>query len=70
MSIPALFNIGCLLVLILVIYAIVGMSQFANISKVAGVDDLLNFETFGNAFLVLFQVRVAPRRESHVNIMT
>nr|XP_039264940.1 sodium channel protein type 3 subunit alpha-like isoform X4 [Styela clava]XP_039264941.1 sodium channel protein type 3 subunit alpha-like isoform X4 [Styela clava]XP_039264942.1 sodium channel protein type 3 subunit alpha-like isoform X4 [Styela clava]XP_039264944.1 sodium channel protein type 3 subunit alpha-like isoform X4 [Styela clava]XP_039264945.1 sodium channel protein type 3 subunit alpha-like isoform X4 [Styela clava] len=56
MSIPALFNIGSLLFLVIFIYAILGMSQFAYVQKIAGVDDLLNFETFPNAFLVLFQV--------------
>uniref|UniRef100_H2ZPU0 Sodium channel protein n=1 Tax=Ciona savignyi TaxID=51511 RepID=H2ZPU0_CIOSA len=56
MSLPALFNIGSLLFLLMFIYAIIGMSQFPYIQKVAGVDSLLNFETFPNAFLVLFQI--------------
>nr|CAB3265895.1 sodium channel protein type 4 subunit alpha B-like [Phallusia mammillata] len=56
MSLPALFNIGCLLFLFMFIYAIIGMSQFPYVQKIAGIDDMLNFETFPNAFLVLFQV--------------
>jgi len=56
MSLPALFNIGCLLFLFMFIYAIIGMSQFPHVQKIAGIDNLLNFETFPNAFLVLFEV--------------
>lgn len=56
MSLPALFNIGSLLFLVIFIYAILGMSQFAYIKKTGGVDDILNFETFPSTFLVLFQV--------------
>ena len=36
-------------------YAILGMSQFAYVQKVGGIDDMLNFETFPNSFLLLFQ---------------
>uniref|UniRef100_A0A1I8IWT3 Sodium channel protein n=1 Tax=Macrostomum lignano TaxID=282301 RepID=A0A1I8IWT3_9PLAT len=41
-SLPALFNIGALLLLIVFIYAIVGMSLFGN----APLNDVVNFETF------------------------
>lgn len=56
MSLPALFNIGLLLFLVMFIYAIVAMSQFAYVKKEAGIDDMLNFETFGNSMLCLFQI--------------
>ena len=55
MSLPALFNIGSLLILVMFMYAILGMSQFAYVQKVGGIDDMLNFETFPNSFLLLFQ---------------
>ena len=55
MSLPALLNIGMLLFLVMFMYAILGMSQFAYVQKVGGIDDMLNFETFPNSFLLLFQ---------------
>lgn len=56
MSLPALFNIGLLLFLVMFIYAIVAMSQFAYVKKEAGIDDMFNFETFGSSMLCLFQI--------------
>ncbi|KAM6307327.1 sodium channel protein type 2 subunit alpha-like isoform 9-T9 [Aegotheles albertisi] len=56
MSLPALFNIGLLLFLVMFIYAIFGMSNFAYVKKEAGIDDMFNFETFGNSMLCLFQI--------------
>ncbi|XP_028292386.1 sodium channel, voltage-gated, type I-like, alpha isoform X2 [Gouania willdenowi] len=56
MSLPALFNIGLLLFLVMFIYAIFGMSKFAFVKKERGIDDLFNFETFGNSMLCLFQI--------------
>ncbi|TSM68849.1 Sodium channel protein type 2 subunit alpha [Bagarius yarrelli] len=56
MSLPALFNIGLLLFLVMFIYAIVAMSQFAYVKKESGIDDMFNFETFGNSMLCLFQI--------------
>uniref|UniRef100_A0A8D3DN37 Sodium channel protein n=1 Tax=Scophthalmus maximus TaxID=52904 RepID=A0A8D3DN37_SCOMX len=56
MSLPALFNIGLLLFLVMFIYAIFGMSKFAYVKKEEGIDDLFNFETFGNSMICLFQI--------------
>ncbi|KAK2502527.1 hypothetical protein MC885_004134 [Smutsia gigantea] len=56
MSLPALFNIGLLLFLVMFIYAIFGMSNFAYVKREAGIDDMFNFETFGNSMLCLFQI--------------
>ncbi|XP_073927115.1 sodium channel protein type 9 subunit alpha isoform X3 [Castor canadensis] len=56
MSLPALFNIGLLLFLVMFIYAIFGMSNFAYVKKEAGINDMLNFETFGNSMICLFQI--------------
>ncbi|XP_030310583.1 sodium channel protein type 2 subunit alpha-like isoform X9 [Calypte anna] len=56
MSLPALFNIGLLLFLVMFIYAIFGMSNFAYVRREAGIDDMFNFETFGNSMLCLFQI--------------
>ncbi|KPP70790.1 sodium channel protein type 2 subunit alpha-like [Scleropages formosus] len=56
MSLPALFNIGLLLFLVMFIYAIFGMANFAYVKKQGGIDDMFNFETFGNSMICLFQI--------------
>nr|APH07649.1 voltage-gated sodium channel type IV alpha subunit Nav1.4a [Electrophorus electricus] len=56
MSLPALFNIGLLLFLIMFIFSIFGMSNFAYVKKQGGVDDIFNFETFGNSMICLFEI--------------
>jgi hypothetical protein len=55
-SMPALFNIGLLLFLVMFIYSIFGMSFFGYVRKSAGITDLFNFETFPNSMIVLFQM--------------
>ena len=55
-SLPALFNIGLLLFLVMFIYAIFGMNFFMNVKHTAGIDDMFNFETFGRSMIVLFQI--------------
>ncbi|CAF4138409.1 unnamed protein product [Rotaria sp. Silwood2] len=55
-SLPALFNIGLLLFLVMFIYSIFGMSFFGYVRKSAGITDLFNFETFPNSIIVLFQM--------------
>nr|XP_020034054.1 sodium channel protein type 10 subunit alpha [Castor canadensis] len=56
MSLPALFNIGLLLFLVMFIYSIFGMSTFPNVRREAGIDDMFNFQTFANSMLCLFQI--------------
>ncbi|XP_063159402.1 sodium channel protein type 5 subunit alpha-like [Candoia aspera] len=56
MSLPALTNIGLLLFLIMFIYAIFGMANFACASWTQGIDNIFNFQTFGNSMLCLFQI--------------
>uniref|UniRef100_A0A8C4NFX5 Sodium channel protein n=1 Tax=Eptatretus burgeri TaxID=7764 RepID=A0A8C4NFX5_EPTBU len=56
MSLPALFNIGLLLFLVMFIYSIFGMSNFAYVKKENGIDDMFNFETIGNSMICLFQI--------------
>lgn len=55
-SMPALFNIGLLLFLIMFIYSIVGMSAFMHVKHTAGIDDMFNFESFFNSMIILFQI--------------
>ncbi|XP_043546718.1 sodium channel protein type 2 subunit alpha-like isoform X4 [Chiloscyllium plagiosum] len=56
MSLPALFNIGLLLFLVMFIYAIFGMANFAYVKQEDGIDDMFNFQTFGNSMICLFQI--------------
>ena len=55
-SLPALFNIGLLLFLVMFIYAIFGMNFFLHVKYTAGLDDMFNFETFGRSMILLFQI--------------
>ncbi|XP_059895143.1 sodium channel, voltage-gated, type I-like, alpha isoform X2 [Gadus macrocephalus] len=64
MSLPALFNIGLLLFLVMFIYAIFGMSNFAYVKKEKGIDDMFNFETFGNSMICLFQITTSAGWDS------
>ncbi|NXM76434.1 SCN5A protein, partial [Serilophus lunatus] len=56
MSLPALVNIGLLLFLIMFIYAIVGMANFACLRWEGGIDNIFNFQTFCGSILCLFQI--------------
>jgi len=64
-SMPALFNIGLLLFLIMFIYAIFGMSFFMHVRHSAGLDELFNFETCLRSMMVLFQVHVLFHVTAH-----
>ena len=55
-SIPALFNIGTLLFVIVFIFAIIGMATFGHVKKQGALDDIVNFETFGNSMMLLFRL--------------
>ncbi|XP_029287561.1 sodium channel, voltage gated, type VIII, alpha subunit b isoform X1 [Cottoperca gobio] len=56
MSLPALFNIGLLLFLVMFIFSIFGMSNFGYVKHESGIDDMYNFETFGNSMIILFMI--------------
>uniref|UniRef100_UPI0037E91EBE sodium channel protein type 4 subunit alpha B-like n=1 Tax=Semicossyphus pulcher TaxID=241346 RepID=UPI0037E91EBE len=53
MSLPALFNICLLLLLITFSFSIFGMFNFAYVKKEYAIDDFYNFETFGNSLICL-----------------
>lgn len=55
-SLPALFNIALLLIMVMFIYSIIGMSFFADVPGFSGIDDVFNFKTFPNAMMTLFQI--------------
>ena len=55
-SLPALVNIGILLFLIIFVFSIVGMSQFAHVKLDGKLDDVVNFKTWINSVLLLFRL--------------
>ncbi|XP_063159403.1 sodium channel protein type 5 subunit alpha-like [Candoia aspera] len=67
MSLPALFNIGLLLFLVMFIYAIFGMANFAYVKKEYGIDDMFNFQTFANSMLCLFQITTSAGWDALLN---
>ncbi|NWI76070.1 SCN2A protein, partial [Dryoscopus gambensis] len=67
MSLPALFNIGLLLFLVMFIYSIFGMSNFGYVKKESGIDDIFNFETFGNSMICLFQITTSAGWDGLLN---
>ncbi|CRK91925.1 CLUMA_CG005540, isoform B [Clunio marinus] len=64
MSLPALFNICLLLFLVMFIFAIFGMSFFMHVKKKSGIDDVYNFETFGQSMILLFQMSTSAGWDS------
>nr|XP_009680095.1 PREDICTED: sodium channel protein type 5 subunit alpha-like isoform X2 [Struthio camelus australis] len=67
MSLPALFNIGLLLFLVMFIYAIFGMANFAYVKMADGIDDMFNFQTFANSMLCLFQITTSAGWDGLLN---
>ncbi|XP_073539227.1 sodium channel protein type 4 subunit alpha isoform X1 [Phyllobates terribilis] len=67
MSLPALFNIGLLLFLVMFIFSIFGMSNFAYVKKESGIDDMFNFETFGNSIICLFEITTSAGWDGLLN---
>ncbi|XP_041091858.1 sodium channel protein type 10 subunit alpha-like [Polyodon spathula] len=59
MSIPALFNIGVLLLLVMFIYSILGMTLFQDLPRSGSINEIVNFETFANSMLLLFRLTTA-----------
>lgn len=55
-TIPALANVGGLLLLLLYLYSIVGVILFGDVMRNGLITDTLNYETFSNAFITLFAI--------------
>ncbi|XP_073327419.1 sodium channel protein type 4 subunit alpha B-like [Pagrus major] len=53
---PALFNIGLVLLLLMVTFSIFGMFNFAYVKREAMIDDMFNFETFWNSMICVFMI--------------
>ncbi|XP_067852332.1 sodium channel protein type 4 subunit alpha-like [Heptranchias perlo] len=68
-SIPALFNIGLLLGLVMFIYSILGMSLFQDLPRESPINDMVNFETFGNSMMLLFRLTTAAAWNEILHVM-
>ncbi|XP_060708070.1 sodium channel protein 60E-like [Hemiscyllium ocellatum] len=68
-SIPALFNIGLLLGLVMFIYSILGMSLFRDLPRESPINDMVNFETFGNSMMLLFRLTTAAAWNEILHVM-
>ena len=55
-SLPALFNVGTLLFMVMFIYVIMGMSAFGHVKRAGELNDTVNFETFFSSLLSLFRL--------------
>ena len=54
-TIPSLANIGAILLLLIYIYAILGVNMFATVQLQDELSRHANFQSFGTAFLVLMR---------------
>ena len=54
-SLPMLVNVGGILAIIIFMYAVVGVDRFGFLQRQEHIDERRNFESFGNAVLLLFQ---------------
>jgi hypothetical protein len=54
-SLPALLNIGALLLLITFVYAILGMALFGHVAHNGAITATTNFETFSRSMFLLFR---------------
>ena len=52
---PGMANIGALLVLLLFIYAVCGVQLYSTIAFQGGLDEQANFQSFGNAWVLLLR---------------
>ena len=58
-TLQSLANIGGLLLLLIYMYAIVGVIYFGDVMRNGNMTDYINFESFTNAFITLFTVATA-----------
>uniref|UniRef100_S4RRY1 Sodium channel protein n=1 Tax=Petromyzon marinus TaxID=7757 RepID=S4RRY1_PETMA len=58
-SLPALINIGLLLLLIMFMYGVLGVSIFRDLPYSGSITNMVNFETFANSMTLLFRLNTA-----------
>jgi voltage-gated sodium channel type XI alpha len=55
LSLPSLFNVGLLLLILLFIYAILGMNLFGKVKYGAAINDEANFSSFISSLILVFR---------------
>uniref|UniRef100_A0A671XV84 EF-hand domain-containing protein n=2 Tax=Sparus aurata TaxID=8175 RepID=A0A671XV84_SPAAU len=55
-SLPALFNMGLVFLLLMVTFSIFGMFNFAYVKRQYTINDMFNFETFWNSMICVFMI--------------
>lgn len=55
-TLPAIYNVGFLLVLLLYMYSVLGIQIFSDIKANGPMDMNINFRNIGNGFLTMFRV--------------
>lgn len=66
LAIPELLNVGALLILLLLLFAVLGVSLFAEVKEQSTMNRHANFANFGSAILTLLRVSTG---EGWVGIM-
>ncbi len=55
-TLPAIINVGGLLVLLFYFFSVIGVFLFAEVKRNDLMNDTMNFETFGNSLISLFVI--------------
>lgn len=55
-TLPAMGSIGGLLALLIYVYAVLGVSIFAEVKRVEPFTGVMNFDSFGFAYLILVKI--------------
>jgi hypothetical protein len=61
-SMTSMLNVGGLLVLLMSVYAVIGMKFFWNLKDDGVINSHANFRSFQTALLVMFRVATVPHR--------
>jgi hypothetical protein len=65
-TLPSLANVGALLMLVLTIFAILGVQLFATVKLQSNYNEYTNFQNFGMALLTLLRIQTG---ENWPNVM-
>lgn len=69
-TLPAMSSIGGLLALLIYVYAILGVTLFAEVREMTPLDQVQNFQSFGCTFLILIKIATGDGWAELMNIMS
>jgi voltage-gated cation channel len=70
MTLSSLVNVGSLMILIIYIYAVIGISLFSNVKSAPPMSNRLNFQSIFNAFMALIQVATGENWNGLLDVMS